>query len=154
MSHSVVHHTFTINRTYKASLERTFRAFQDPTIKRKWFIEGEGWTIEEHTDDFTVNGREFSRFRFGNSPEMTNRSIYQDIVPNARIVLAYTMTIGSNRISSSLATIEFKPAGTGTSLTYTEQGAYFDGLDQPKQREEGCNELYDKLGELLEAGLQ
>jgi hypothetical protein len=34
-------------------------------------------------------------------------------------------------------------------LVYTEQGQYFDGGDQALQREIGCGELYDALGEEL-----
>jgi uncharacterized protein YndB with AHSA1/START domain len=65
--------------------------------------------VDEFTVDFRVGGHEFSRFRFGGGDEITNDTIYQDIVPNHRIVIAYTMTVGGKRISSSLATMEFKP---------------------------------------------
>ena len=61
------------------------------------------------------------------------------------------MDIDGNRISVSVATIELKPEGKGTRLTYTEQGAFLDGFDFPAQREEGCRELYEKrLAEELE----
>ena len=52
---------------------------------------------------------------------------YQDIVPKERIIYAYGMKINGAPISVSLATIEFKPAGTGTLLIITEQGAFLDG---------------------------
>ena len=38
----------------------------------------------------------------------------------------------------------------GTRLTYTEQGAYLDGLDTPEQREEGTAQLLDALGASLD----
>jgi uncharacterized protein YndB with AHSA1/START domain len=129
---------------------RVFRAFEDPRLKRQWFAEGEGWHVDEFTIDFRVGGREFSRFRFGDGPEASNETIYLDIVPDHRIVIAYTMAVGDQRISSSLATMEFTAAGRGTKLIYTEQGAFFDGADQPEGREEGCRELLGKLGELLQ----
>ena len=37
---------------------------------------------------------------------MRNDTTYQDIVPEERIVLAYTMAVGGRRISASLATVE------------------------------------------------
>ena len=37
------------------------------------------------------------------------------------------------------------PAGPGTRLVYTEQGAFLDGADQPAGREAGCRELFEKL---------
>ena len=36
---------------------------------------------------------------------MANSTVYLDIVPDQRIVLVYTMTVGDERISVSLATI-------------------------------------------------
>jgi Uncharacterized conserved protein len=42
-------------------------------------------------------------------------------VPNERIVLTYEMHLDKTRISVSLGTTEFKPAGQGTKLVYTEQ---------------------------------
>jgi len=70
---------------------------------------------------------------------------YQDIVPNERIILAYDMHLDDKRISVSLATIELKPAGAGTRLIYTEQGAFLDGYDDPAGREHGTRALLDNL---------
>jgi uncharacterized protein YndB with AHSA1/START domain len=150
MTPSVAHHTFTIERTYAAAPARVFRAFEDPRLKRQWFVDGEGWQVEEYSSDFRVGGREFSRFRFNGGEEMTNDTVYHDIVPNHRIVIAYMMTIGGKCISSSLATMEFKAAGSGTTLVFTEHDAFLDGADHPKEREEGTRELLDKLGEVVE----
>jgi uncharacterized protein YndB with AHSA1/START domain len=150
MSPSVLHHTFTVERTYAAPPSRVFRAFEDPGLKRQWFVDGEGWDVDEYTFDFRVGGREFTRFRFKGGEEMTNDTVFHDIVPNHRIVIAYMMTIGGKCISSSLATIELKPAGVGTTLVFTEHDAFLDGADHPKEREEGTRELLGKLGEVLE----
>jgi uncharacterized protein YndB with AHSA1/START domain len=147
---SVLHHTFTVERTYAAAPARVFRAFEDPRIKRQWFIEGEGWEVEEYTFDFRVGGREFSRFRFRGGDEITNDTTFFDIVPDQRIVIAYWMTMGDRRITTSLATIEFKPTGTGTKLVFTEQIVFLDGSDHPAQREEGTRELLEKLGDVLD----
>ena len=53
-------------------------------------------------------------------------------MPNERIIYGYDMHLDDKRISVSLATVEFKPAGKGTRLTFTEQGAFLDGFDDPK----------------------
>jgi uncharacterized protein YndB with AHSA1/START domain len=152
---SVVHSTFTVERTYPASPSRVFRAFSDQASKRRWFAEGEGWEVNEFTLDFRVGGREFARFRFkggqgrDDSPEVRNDTIYEDIVPDRRIVFAYAMTIGEKRISASLATVQLFPAGDGTRLAYTEQGAFFDGADQSEARSQGWGTLLSALGEEL-----
>ena len=63
-----------------------------------------------------------------------------------RIVYAYDMHLEGTRISVSLGTVELEPEGDGTRLTYTEQGAYLDGLDSADQRESGTGGLLDALG--------
>jgi uncharacterized protein YndB with AHSA1/START domain len=136
-----------------ASVARVFAAFADTATKRRWFAEGEGWHIDAFEADFREGGLERSRFRYEDGPPITNDAIYLDIVPEARIVFAYAMTVGGKRISASLASVELTTSGQGTRLVYTEQGQYFDGADQPKQREIGCAELFDKLaGELERSG--
>jgi uncharacterized protein YndB with AHSA1/START domain len=147
---SVSHATFTLERTYDAPPAKVFNAFADPAIKRRWFVEGEGWDIEEFTPDFKVGGYERSRFRFRGGAPIRNDTTYHDIVPNERIIMAYTMTIGENRISASLATFEFKPEGGRTKLVFTEQGAFLDGLDKVESREGGWRGLLDALGRALQ----
>lgn len=132
-----------------ATAARVFAAFSDTAIRRRWFVEGEGWTVDEFRADFREGGLEFSRFRFEGGPTITNDTQYQDIVPEKRIVFTYSMTVGGKRISASLASVELFPAGKGTRLVYTEQGQFFDGIDQPKQREIGSIELLGKLDEEL-----
>jgi uncharacterized protein YndB with AHSA1/START domain len=146
---TIVHHTFAVERTFPHPAARVFAAFSDPKKKRRWFAEGEGWIVDEFTADFTEGGREVSRFHFEDGPPMENVTVYQDIVAERRIVFVYAMKVGDKRISASLSSIELFPEKGGTRVVYTEQGQYFDGIDQPKQREIGCAELYDRLAELL-----
>jgi len=147
---SVVHDTFSVERTYPSPPARVFAAFSDTGTKRRWFAEGEGWEIDEFTMDFRIGGRETSRYRFKGGPPLGNDTVFLDIVPDRRIVLAYTMLVGDRRISVSLATVEIAPAGDGTRLVYTEQGAFFDGADKSEGRKAGCQELFEKLGEELQ----
>jgi hypothetical protein len=59
------------------------------------------------------------------------------------------MHLDQARISVSLATVEFKPAGTGTRLIFTEQAVYLDGYDTVASREHGTGELLDALAAAL-----
>ena len=143
---SVTHATFAIERSYGAPPAQLFAAFADPAVKRHWFAEGEGWQVDAFDVDFRVGGYERSRFRYRDGPVIRNDTVYKDIVPDQRIILAYSMTIGEIRISASLATVEFKPQENGTRLVYTEQGAFLDGADKPADREAGWGALLDALG--------
>ncbi len=149
---SVTHATFTIERRYNASPARVFNAFADPAAKAQWFTGPEEWRPAEHELDFRVGGRETSRGGPKGGPIHTYEARYYDIVPNERIVLAYDMHLDDTRNSVSLATFEFKPdgpGGAGTTLIFTEQGAFLDGYDDAGSREHGTRELLDALGEAL-----
>uniref|UniRef100_Q027A5 Activator of Hsp90 ATPase 1 family protein n=1 Tax=Solibacter usitatus (strain Ellin6076) TaxID=234267 RepID=Q027A5_SOLUE len=147
---SVIHSTFVVERAYPAAPDRIFAAFADPVRKRRWFVEGGGHEIQHYELDFRVAGKEHARFTFkGGSPVQglvcDNEGYYLDIVPDRRIVTASTMTIGGRCISASLVTFEFLPTGAGCDLLFTHQGAFFEGADGPKMREEGWNKLLDRL---------
>jgi uncharacterized protein YndB with AHSA1/START domain len=151
---SVTHSTFVIERHYTTRPERVFAAFADAARKRRWFVEDKGMAVEDYTLDFRVGGNERARYRFKEgSPfpgvALASDATYQDIVPNRRIVTAYTMTLGERRISASLATFELLPSGTGTDLVFTDQGVYFEGADGPQVRQEGWSQLLGNLTQEL-----
>jgi uncharacterized protein YndB with AHSA1/START domain len=100
--------------------------------------------------DFRVGGRERSRGITPDGDAYTYEALYRDIVPDQRIVYTYDMLLHETRISVSLATVEFTPAGDGnTRLVFTEQGAFLDGHESPARRAEGMGGLLDALGEEL-----
>ena len=84
-------------------------------------------------------------------PAITFDATYLDIVPGRRIIYSYDMRIGAERISVSLAAIEFEPTMGGTQLTVTEHGVYLDGLDDVTQRRRGTEELIDAMVRSLDA---
>lgn len=154
----LAHGTFTIERVYDASPERVFAAYSDPVAFRRWFVDGEGWTIHDWTMDFRVGGRAHGRFRFGGPENDTyfNETDYLEIAENRRIVIAYVMgretADGPERFSASLASTELRAEPGGkTRLVYTEQGAFFGdrNTDGIAMREQGCRELLEALSKEL-----
>jgi uncharacterized protein YndB with AHSA1/START domain len=146
---SVVHDTFVTERSYPAAPSRVFFALSDKQAKAKWFTGPEEWGPEKHEMDFRVGGRETSTGGPKEGPRHTFEAVYQDIVPDERIIYSYDMYLDDKRISVSLATMELKPEGTGTKLVLTEQGAYLDEFDDPSQRRRGTEDLLDALGASL-----
>ncbi len=147
---AVIHKSFIIDRIYPTGVERVFRAFSDPSKKRRWFAEGEGFVIDSYSLDFRVGGFERTRFRFGEGPAMTNDCVYLDIVEQQRIVFAYSMTFGGAPMSSSLGCMEFSTVDGGTRLLFTEHTAYVDGHDGSAARKEGSLALLESLALELE----
>jgi uncharacterized protein YndB with AHSA1/START domain len=147
---SVTHASFTLEHRYRQPPSRVFSAFATEKAKQAWFHGPDDWGRDKHSLDFRVGGRETS---VGGPPGgwvSSFRGIYQDIVPDERIVYSYDMDLDGERISVSLATIEFKPDGAGTRLVLTEQGAYLDGWDKPDDRERGTRDLLDNLERYLD----
>ena len=147
---SVRHSTFVIERTYHVPPARVFAAYADPVKKARWFAEHPEWGPDLHTMDFRVGGRETSRGGPPGGPVHFFDGRFQEIVPDERIIFAYNLSVDETLISVSLATVEFKPDGTGTRMIFTEQGAFLEGYDDPAAREHGTGALLDALGTLLE----
>jgi uncharacterized protein YndB with AHSA1/START domain len=84
-----------------------------------------------------VGGAEINRGGPPGGPGYTYEATYWDIVPAERIVYGYTMEADDALISVSVTTVEFTPAPSGTTLTFTEQGVFLDGGDTPAIREKG-----------------
>jgi len=143
---SVIHGTFTIERNYPTTPQRVFAAFSDPVKKQRWFSDPDESPIDEFEMDFRVGGKELKRFQVTKLGFVcTSHTVYLDIVPDSRIVFAYTMSAGDIRFSSSQATVELFASEVGTLLIFTEQGAYFEGADGPQLREGGWRQLLDQL---------
>jgi uncharacterized protein YndB with AHSA1/START domain len=142
---STHHATFVIEQTYGASPERVFNAWADPAAKGRWFVGPDEWKKSDHVLDFRVGGRERLSGGPPGGPVHSFDGTYRDIVPNRRIIYEYDMHLDEKRISVSLATVELEPAGTGTRLIFTEQGAFLDGYDNAADREHGTRELLANL---------
>ena len=150
---SVIHGSFSIERTYDAPVERVWRALSDEKAKAKWFGGSEGqWREIQRNMDFEVGGRERVIGRWEGGVVSTFSAVYHDIVVNQRIVYSYEMWLNERKISVSLATFEIAPTGEGhTRLKVTEQGAFLDGYDDGGSRERGTGFLLDRLGESLKS---
>lgn len=147
---STVHSTFVLERSYPQAPERVFTAFAQPARKRRWYAEGDH-EIQEFEMEFRVGGTERFRYRFKEGhtiagSEIANESTYQDIAEKKRIVMASKMTLNGKPIVVMLATFEFLPAGAGTDLILTHQGAFLEWPDGPKMLEAGWRGLLDRLG--------
>ena len=141
---------FTMERIFSSPPKDVFDAWATPSAKARWFVGPESWEKSNLKLDFKVGGRESVSGGPPGGPTHYYNAIYQDIVPDERIVLTYEMHMDKTRISVSLGTTEFKPAGKGTRLVYTEQAVFLDGHDDAGSREQGTRGLFDNLAALLE----
>ena len=132
---TTVHDTFVIEREYDVPVAQVFRAWAEPRLKARWFAGSTDALGTGYDLDFRVGGRELNR---GGPPDGP--------------VYTYEMHADDDRISVSVATVEFRGAGSTTHLRLTEQGVFLDGHDTSAQREEGTRSLLDSLGASLRGG--
>jgi uncharacterized protein YndB with AHSA1/START domain len=149
---NIVHGTFTIERTFKASPARLFDAWADPEIKAQWFHgPPDRWKLLRRELDFRVGGVEVLHGAFANGHETFFMARYHSIVPCRRIVYAYDVNVRGRHHSVSLATVELAETSTGgTKMTFVEQAAFLDGEDGTKSRETGTAAHLDVLARTLD----
>ncbi len=142
---NIIHASLTLTRDYNFPPARVFAAWSSAEAKRQWFAaDGDGFEIESYALDFRVGGSERCR---GGHPggAFTNDGLYHHIIENEQIVLTYFMNVGGEPYSVSLTIVEFKPHGTGTRLTLTEDNAFLTGKDENAGRIEGWTWLLGRI---------
>jgi uncharacterized protein YndB with AHSA1/START domain len=152
VTRSATHSTFVIERRLAFAPAAVYAAWADPHAKGRWFVGPDDWKKSGHRLDFRIGGSERVSGGPPGGPVHHYHAVYQDIVPDERIVYIYDMHLDANRISVSLATVEFTPDAGGTRLRLTEQGVFLDGYDDAGAREEGTRGLLDQLEAALRAG--
>jgi uncharacterized protein YndB with AHSA1/START domain len=137
---SIVHNTFTLERSYAVPVSEVFRAWADPKIKVRWFA----GNPSEYELDFRPGGIERND-ALHDGKRITWESLYREIVADERIV--YTSILCEDEIVAtvSLTTVEFVADGGGTTIALVESGAYLDEREKPAWREEGTDGWLDSL---------
>lgn len=146
---SVSHGTWTVTRTYPHPRQAVFAAWADPAVKAAWF-DLSGDTPSEYQGDFRVGGVETLRVTDSEGRRLTYDGQYRDIVDDQRIVTTYEMGVDGRITSVSVATVELSPVDAGTQLTYTEQGAFLDELDDAAARRSGLDTQLERLAGVLD----
>ncbi len=141
---------FVIERTYNIPVAQVYQAWADPRLKARWFAGSIEALGDTYTLDFRVGGHETNRGGPPGGPIYAYDSEFRDIVTEQRIIYTYEMFAEDDRISVSVATVEFHAEGASTRLVLTEQSVFLDGLDNSGQREGGTKHLLDSLASFLE----
>lgn len=139
------HTSFVLERRFKAPATRVFAAWADPATKQRWSDCHAEMNATEFSMDFRPGGQEIYRSELPDGTQLAVDKVFLDIVPQARIVFAYSMAADGRALSASLVTVEFANTPAGSTLKLTEQLAYLDGHHDLEQRRRGTEEGLDRL---------
>lgn len=150
-STQVEHTSFVVERELQGSPRHAFRFWSDQTLKARWTGCHADWVTLEERFDFRVGGSEAKCWLTPQGDELTFNAVYLDIVEGERIIYAYEMTFGGERLSASLVTVELIADGPRTKVKVTEQAAFLSGEGASAQRVAGTEEGFDRLVEVISA---
>jgi uncharacterized protein YndB with AHSA1/START domain len=143
---SVVHASFSVEKSYDIEPERVFAAWADQGRKAAWFAPAPA----AHSLDFRVGGEEHVSNALPTGGTITFDSLYRDIVPGRRIVYTSELAADGRLSTVSVTTVEFEEVGDGSRLILTEQDVYLDGQEKPEWREAGTRDWLERLSGELE----
>ena len=146
------HATITLERTYRAPLERVFSEFADPVARARWSAPSNDVLIYDQTE-FRSGGRDLFRCGPKNDPKFRGETFYHLIVPNRRVVSSETLDVDGQRLAVSLNTLDFEPTGEGTNLKVTVQMVSLVGAGMIDGYESGNKSALENLGRHLSGEL-
>ncbi len=144
------HHTIVVRRLLKVQRSRAFAAWSGATELARWYVPGDAtWSSTIDAHDFRVGG--VKRITFGprGGETFTEDCRYEDIVTDQRLCFSMTIARSSQRITTSMVTVEFVGDAAQTDLIVTDQLVILDGGDSAGDRERGWGETLDKLVDVL-----
>ena len=139
------HTTFVIQRDLPADPARAFQFWADPQLKDRWTGCHPDWRVLESRFDFREGGAEAKRWQTPDGKELTFHAYYLDVEAGSRIIYAYEMSFGGERLSASLVTIELAASGSGTRMKFTEQAVFSGGEGAARERAMGTEQGLDRL---------
>ena len=122
-----------VSRTFKASRHRVFRAWTDPELLMRWFIEPDG-EMQVRELDLRTGGR------------------YLEVTPPSKLVYTWSWdndnSLGDPVGRDTLVTVEFRERGAETELIVTHER--FATERARAEHDAGWIGCLDRLGSLVE----
>jgi uncharacterized protein YndB with AHSA1/START domain len=130
--------SLTIVRRIRAAPARVWAAITQPDLMMRWWSPDAGPTISV-VADVRPGGRFSVVFRLLNGDEHNPTGIYQEVVPEQKLVFTWDLP----GASESVVTVRLEPFDGGTVLTLTHE--HLPDEAARTSHEQGWNGLLDKL---------
>jgi uncharacterized protein YndB with AHSA1/START domain len=151
-----------INRTFKAKLDKVWKAWTDPQILMIWWGP-KAFTTPVFKVDLRVNGKLLSCMRSPDRKDFWGTGVYKEIEPMTKLVYTDSFSDAEGNVVPAahygmsgkwplelLVTVKFKEKGDDTEMELVHAGIP-DGT-MSEMTKAGWNESFDKLEEYLETG--
>jgi uncharacterized protein YndB with AHSA1/START domain len=130
----------TIVRRIKASPARIYQALTDPEQMIQWWGPDEGPTLSAEAD-VRPGGRFSVKFRLLNGDEHNPTGVYQEVIPEKKLVFTWELPGMSER--ESIVTFLLKPFDGSTELTLIHES--LPDEETRDSHEKGWTGFFDKL---------
>ena len=139
-----------VSRTFKASRHRVFRAWTDPELLMRWFIEPDG-EMQVKELDLRTGGRYLLEGRDrGKAWRIEGR--YVEVTPPSKLVYTWSWdndkSLGDPVGRDTLVTVEFRERGAETELVVTHERLATERARA--EHDSGWIGCLDRLGSLVE----
>ena len=137
-----------VSRTFPASRQRVYRAWTDPELLIRWFVDEDG-EMQVRELDLRVGGR--WRFEGTASGKLwALEGVFEEVRPPERLV--YTWTWADDPIMGEAGvtrvTVDFRERGRETEVTVTQTG--FPNARSREEHDAGWIGCLDRLGGLVQ----
>jgi uncharacterized protein YndB with AHSA1/START domain len=146
MATTTVKPSLTIKRRFKAPPEKVFNAWADPEKVKHWMGPGEVKVLRAEGDART-GGHFRWVMRAPNGEDHDVSGVYREVIPNEKLVFTWAWKSTPER--ESLVTVDIKPDGTGSLMTFTHE-QFFDE-DARDRHQKGWSAAIEKMEEYLAA---
>jgi len=148
---TLAHATLTLNRRYPASVQRVWKAFEDPTVRAIWAAPSDDATVRFDRADFQVGGVDETVCVIDGEDAYLVDDRYYALAEPSRLVFTETIAVPGALLGVCLCSVELSPDGDGTRLTLTVQTTALDGSGLEMGVGEGWGKALDNLENLLQA---
>ena len=106
-----------VTRVLKATPDRVFKAWTDPTLIAKWFYPNERWDRCDPEVEPTVGGKYNITMVHSDGDKVGMKGHVVELIPNEKLVFTFLDKDSDDQTQESLVTISLKPVSDGTELT-------------------------------------
>lgn len=138
--------TLIIERVFKASPERVFKAWTDPAILIKWWGP-EGFETPDCEMDVRAGGAWRTTMVSPKGEGHTVSGVYREISPPTRLVMTWGWEQDGERGHETVIEVTFQPSGSGTKMRLVQ--SVFETQNSRDMHSQGWNSTFNDLERVL-----